>query len=156
MPLIVRDGTNTPRTVSALQIRDGTNTPRDIAEVWARDSNNVPRLIWSLAPPMSADASPLTVSGNTLGTGSANTDPSTTTPTGGTPPYSYAWTLVSYTHPTVPPTADSPVNATSEFIQTSIGLGQSFSAIFRCTVTDSAASPQIATADVSAFWIDLS
>lgn len=155
MPLSIRDGTNTPRLITDLQVRDATNTPRDLVEVWARDSNNIPRLIWSVAPPISASASPATVSGNTLGTGTATTNDATVTPVGGTPPYSYAWENVTYDNP-VPPEIDSPTGVSSTFTQTGIGPGESYSAVFRCLVTDSTpGTPFTAyTNNVSAFWID--
>ena len=155
MPLTIRDGTNAPRTVIGLQIRDGTNTPRDIQQLFARDSNNVPRLIFSLAPPMSAGASPSTVSGTTLGTGSAITDSATCTPSGGTAPYSYAWEVVSFDGP-VTPTAVTPSNATTGFRQTSIGIGESYSAVFRCMVTDSTPGTPFSaySNEIYAFWSD--
>lgn len=158
MPITIRDGTNAPRSITGLQIRDGTNTPRSIQQLWARDSNNVSRLIWSLAPPMSASASPSTVSGFTSGTGTAVTDAATATPTGGTAPYTYAWELVSHDVAFPTPSAVSPTTAATTFIQTGIGVGESASAIFRCLVTDSTpGTPFTAyTNDVSAFWSDLS
>jgi len=157
MPTIIRDDTNTPRTVTGLQIRDGTNTPRDITELWARDSNNVSRLIFSIAPPMSASASPTTVSGATSGTGVAVTDATTVTPAGGTPPYTYLWELLSFDGSPAPaPTI--PNGSSTAFIQSGIGVGDSFSAAFRCLVTDSTpGTPFSAYSDtVSAFWSDVS
>lgn len=156
MPLVIRDGANTPRTITEIQMRDGANTPRDLVELWVRDSNNVPRLIWSIAPPMSATATPAPVFGSTLGTGVATTDPTTATPTGGTPPYSYAWQLVSY-DAGVPPTADSSNSATTTFTQTGIVVGDGLSATFRCLVTDSTPGTPLSayTNNVGAFWIDV-
>lgn len=155
MPLTIRDGTNAPRSIVSLQIRDGTNTPRDIQQLWARDSNNVSRLIYSVAPPLSVVAAPGTVSGTTAGTGTATTNAATATPTGGTPPYSYAWQRLSSDGP-VNPTAVSPTSATSTFRQTSIGIGESFSGTFRCQVTDSTpGTPFVANSNsIAAFWSD--
>lgn len=155
MPITIRDGTNAPRSIIGLQIRDGTNTPRDIQQLWARDSNNVPRLIFSVAPPLSASAAPGTVSGTTLGTGSAITDPATCTPSGGTPPYTYLWQVTSFDGP-VTPTAVTPTAATTGFRQTSIGIGESYSAVLRCFVTDSTpGTPFTAFSNtIFAFWSD--
>lgn len=155
MTTIIRDSAGTARTITAIQVRDASNTPQDISELWVRDSNNVPRLVFSVAPPMTAAAAPSTVSGFTLGTGLATTGNTTVTPTGGTAPYSYAWSLISYDNST-PPTAGSPTAATTNFTQTNIGIGQDFSATWRCTVTDSSPSPYTAPADVQAFWGDTS
>lgn len=156
MTMIVRDGTNTPRTITAIQVRDGTNTQRDLTEIRVRDSNNVSRLVWSIAPPMSAVAAPGTLSGFTLGTGTATTDAATCTPSGGTPPYSYAWQITSYDGP-VTPTATTPTAASSTFTQTSIGIGESYSASVRCQVTDSTpGTPFVVFSNtVFAFWSDV-
>lgn len=152
---IVRDGTNTPRTITAIQVRDATNTPRDISQMWVRDSNNTPRMVFSLAPPMSVSAAPGTISGMTAGTGTAVTNAATATPTGGTPPYTYAWQITSYDGP-VSPVANSPTSSSSTFTQTGIGIGEVYSASVRCQVTDSTpGTPLVALSNtVSAFWSD--
>jgi len=154
MSAIIRDATNTPRTITAIQVRDATNTVRAISEMWVRDSNNVSRLVFSLAPPMTASAFPETVGGFTLGTGVATTSDTVVTPSGGTAPYSYAWTLLTYDN-AAPPTATAPTSATCGFTQTGIGIGEDYSATWRCTVTDSSPSPYTATTDILAFWADL-
>lgn len=155
MTIIVRDPANTPRTITAIQVRDATNTPRDLSEIWVRDSGNTPRLVFSLAPPLSATASPGTVSGFTAGTGTATTDASTCTPSGGTGPYSYDWEILFFDGP-VTPTALSPTSASSTFRQTSIGTGESYSASIRCLVTDSTpGTPYTAYSNtITAFWSD--
>lgn len=154
MPLAIRDGTNTLREIVALQVRDETNTPREIVEVRVRNSNNVSVIVWSIAPPLEASASPSTVSGSTLGTGTATTNPATCTPSGGTPPYSYLWEVVSYDGP-ASPVANSAA-ATTTFTQTGIGVGESYSAVFRCLVTDSTpGTPYSAYSnEIYAFWSD--
>lgn len=135
MTLIIRDGTNVPRTISAIQIRDGTNTPRDISQIRVRDSNNVSRLIFSTGSTLEASASPPDVFGYDSGTGTATSNSTTVTPTGGTAPYSYAWTVDSYTGG-VSPTVDSPTAATTAFTQTGLSSGSYTFATFVCTVTD--------------------
>ncbi len=152
---IIRDGTNVAHTITAIQVRDDTNTPRDISQVWVRDSSNTPRMVFSLAPPMSVVAAPSTVSGMTAGTGTAVTNASTATPTGGTAPYTYAWQILSYDGP-VTPTANSPTSASSAFTQTGIGIGEDYSATIQCQVTDSTpGAPLVANSNtVFAFWSD--
>lgn len=151
--IIIRDGTNTPRTVSEVQVRDGTNTPRDISEIWVRDSNNVPRLVFSTAPTLSAAASPESVFGYS-NTGTATTDSTTVNVTGGTPPYTYAWTLELYDNPSAAPTCSAPTSASVTFTQTSIGSGESYSANWSCTVTDATSATTQATCN--SFWTNLS
>lgn len=146
--LIIRDGTNTPRTITEIQVRDGTNTPRDISEIRVRDSNNVSRIVFSLASDLSASASPETVYGaaslSTVTTGST-----TVAAVGGTAPYTYAWSLDTFDGP-VAPTADSPTSATTTFTQTSIAPGDSYSATWSFLVTDDDGATTGAGA--SSFW----
>lgn len=154
--IIVRDGANVPRAISGIQVRDGTNTPRDIVEGWVRASNNALKLVFALAPPMTLDIAPDEAPGFTNGSGTATTLLATATPTGGMAPYNYAWTLISHTHPSVAPFATAPTSAATRFTQTAIGPGESYSAVFRCTVTDSSPGPYSAHADIPAFWSDIS
>lgn len=150
--LIIRDGTNTPRTVTELIIQDATDTARTITELWMRDASNTPRLIYSTTAALSVAVNNNPVSGVTSGTGTAVSNSTTATPTGGTAPYTYAWTLISHNHPTTPPTIGSPAAAATTFTQSGIGSGASYAATFRCTVTD--ANGNTASTDVSAIWSD--
>lgn len=132
----VRDEANVVRTISAVQVRDAGNVVRDISEIWVRDTNNVPRLVFTTANPLTAVAIPDEVSGVTVGTGTAVSDATTATPSGGFPPYTYVWSLVSYTG-SVPPSASAPNSATTQFIQTSIPKFATRSSVWNCAVTDS-------------------
>lgn len=151
MPLIIRDQANTPRTVTELWIRDETNTSREIQELWARDATNTPRMIYTTAPPITASISPSLVSGMTLGTGTATTDAATMSVSGGTAPYTYAWSITAYTSG-VAPTALSPTSATTTFRQTSLGIGAAESADCQCIATD--ANGYTASATCQAFFTD--
>ncbi len=151
MTIAIRDGGNTQRIITAIQVRDGTNTARDISEIWVRDSNNVSRQVFSLASPVLAVATPDAIGGTSPGTGTVTTDNATTCgASGGTPPYTYLWAVVSYTN-FAPPTADTPTVSTTYFTQT--GVAEADSAVFRCTVTDD--NGATATADCSAYFINL-
>jgi hypothetical protein len=132
--IIVRDGTNTARTITEIQVRDGTNTARDISEIRVRDSNNVSRIVFSLAPDLSASASPETVYG-AASLSTVTTGATVVTPVGGTAPYTYAWSLETYDGP-VAPVANSPTSNTTTFTQSSIAPGDSYSATWNCAVTD--------------------
>lgn len=149
----VRDA-SADRTINAIRVIDATGVDRNITEARIIDTTGTDRVFFSAGGggTLSANASPNPVSGTTAGTGTAVSNSTTVTPTGGTTPYTYAWARTSYSHPTVPPTIGSPASATTTFTQTSIGTGEDYAATFRCTVTDSLGAT--ATADVSAVWAD--
>jgi hypothetical protein len=151
--LIIRDGTNTARTLTALVIRDGGNVSRTITELWVRDLNGVPRLVFN--PSGSATLAVTTdndsVHGRSHGTGTATTSIVTATPTGGTAPYTYAWSLLS-TDGTPDPDADNPTSAATSFTQTGMNPDDYIASTWRVTVMD--ANGVTATADVSATFND--
>lgn len=153
--LIIRDATNTARTITELRIRDAGNVQRTITELWIRDVNNVSRLVFN--PSGSASLAVATdnsfVSGTSLGSGTATTDAVMATASGGTAPYTYAWTLLTH-NGSVAPSADSPASATTTFTQTSIPPGDVLSSSWRVTATD--ANSNTATADVDANFADFS
>lgn len=153
--LVIRDGGNVARTITALLIRDGGNVQRTITELWIRDRDNVPRLVFnpSGSATLTAEAAPTFISAISSGTGTATTDATTVTPSGGTAPYTYAWTEVSHSSVSAAPTIDSPTAATTTFTQTSLGYGESEIATFRCTVTDSLSATT--TVDVNATFVDV-
>lgn len=78
-------------------------------------------------------------------TATQTTGTCTCTAVGGVPGYTYAWTLVSGTG--ISATAASS-NVTA-FTATGLTTGETRSAVFRCTVTDSAGQVTIAVSDVT-------
>lgn len=93
---------------------------------------------------LSASASP-SYAYNINGTGTVVSSSVTVTASGGTPSYSYAWTKVSGDDISVV----SASSDTTVFQATGVTSGEIRTAIFRCTVTDSAGSPATTTVDVS-------
>lgn len=93
---------------------------------------------------MSASASPSSL--YELSTVSSGTTASTTVSvTGGTSPYTYSWAKVDGDTLTV----NSSTAATTTFTKTGMNQGDSYTATYRCTVTDSTVgTPLTATADV--------
>lgn len=146
--LVIRDGANAPRTITEIQVRDGTNMPRDISEIRVRDSNNVSRIVFSSVSDLAATALPTTVFG-AANLGTITTDATTVTVTGGRPPYTHAWGLDDYDGP-VAPSVNSPSSATTTFTQTSVGSGESYTALWIDTVTDDDGNTAQATAN--SFW----
>ncbi|CAB4153242.1 Tip attachment protein J [uncultured Caudovirales phage] len=89
---------------------------------------------------MSVSVSPGSL--NKTGIATTQTTASTTaTPTGGVSPYTYAWSLVSGDALTV----NSPTAATTTFTATGMANGDTLTAVYKCTVTDST-SPTALTA----------
>lgn len=154
--LFIRDGSNVAREISALVIRDGANVARTISELWIRDTNNVPRLVFNPggAATLAVEVTPTSVAGSTVGTGTATTtEPAVGVGSGGTAPYTYAWTLLTHSAVT-PPTANTPSAASTTFTQTGIAPQTVEEATWKCTVTDSLAN----TADsdpVTSLFVDL-
>lgn len=135
--LFIRDGSNVPREITELVIRDGSNVARTITAMYVRDTNNVSRLVYnpSGSVTLRVDVLPPFTSGFTHGTGVVTTGAVTATGSGGTAPYTYAWTLLSHSAIT-PPTADSPTSAVTTFTQTGIAPSTAEDASWQCTVTD--------------------
>lgn len=81
------------------------------------------------------------------GTASSLTTASTTvTATGGTAPYTYAWTRLSGSTSIA---ADSASSATTTFTGTSLTAGSTNTAVFRCTITDNVAATKTVDVNVS-------
>lgn len=96
---------------------------------------------------LAASVSP--ASRSTVGsTASLTSDAVTATAAGGTAPYSYAWTKLSGGAVT----ANSPAAATTTFTAASMGIGESRTAYFLCTVTD-AATDTVTTATVTVSFL---
>lgn len=87
------------------------------------------------AGPLIASASPDTTYGNGGGFGvkTVTTDTSTVSVSGGSPPYTYAWSRISGATVFNPTAASA---ATSAFSRTSLPVGGNDTATFICTVTD--------------------
>lgn len=153
--LIIRDATNTPRTITELRIRDAGNVQRTITELWIRDVNNVSRLVFnpsgSAALAVGTDTD--LVDGQSIGSGTCTTDAVTATATGGASPYVYAWTLLTHDG-AILPTADSPTSATTTFTRTSMPPDSVLASTWRVTATDS--NSNTATHDVGANFADVS
>ena len=92
---------------------------------------------------LTATASKSSVVGTRVGAGTATTATVTITPAGGTAPYTYAWANKS--GDTIAPTAAT--SATTAF-SASVIVGETKSAVYTCTVTDSAGSPATYLVDV--------
>jgi hypothetical protein len=151
--IVIRDA-SADRTITEFHVIDAGSTDRTITQGRIIGADRVDRVFWDPSGTVSFNVtiSPGLVSGTEFGTGTATTGTATASATGGTGPYTFAWTLISYTHPTTAPTITSAATAATKFIQTNIGAGADYSADFRVTATDSIGNTGFD--DITAFWTD--
>jgi len=151
----LRDASGTLRAVTRIRGRDSGGTLRTVTRVRARDANNVLRIVYDPAgaSSLAATASDFYPHGTTLGTGTATTNATTVTPTGGTGPYTYAWVLLDRTAP-VAPTASAPTAPTTTFTQTGLAVGEFETSEWQCTVTDSLLATT--SLSITASFVDVS
>lgn len=88
------------------------------------------------APPLTLSVNNSTVSGSRSGVGNVTTNAATVSVLTGTPAYTYAWAKLSGNTFTI----DSPTAASTTFSSTLTTAPSSYSGVYRCTVTDSAAN----------------
>lgn len=129
-----------------LQFKDDGGVDRAISEIWFMDDVGADheisiglfgaRTIYATgaAGSITVDVTPPGVGADANKTGSAMTDPVVATPTGGTAPYTYLWTIEDAIDGV--PTINSPTAATTTFSISGLSDGTFCSATARCTVTD--------------------
>lgn len=108
----------------------------------------VPMLFTVAGGELDLSVSPLGIS-EVAGTSSGTTSPATVTATGGTTPYTYAWTKVSGSTE-MGITSASSASTTFSYSFRTQGL---FSATFKCTVTDNAGFEEEITIGVTLIYI---
>jgi hypothetical protein len=141
------DAGSVTRNLSGIRAIDVGGIVRTIRAVKELDTDGTTlRTVATFAPAMTVSITPTSVSGEAF-SGPITTDAATASPAGGLGPYSYAWTVVSYTAAT-PPTIASSGTATTSFTQSGVFAGQARTAVLRVTATDSLGTT--ATADVTA------
>lgn len=124
------------------QVRADTAAAQAAADAANQQASDVAAA--SLA--FSASVDPFSAVKAQYGTGAYTTNEVTVTPSGGTGPYTYSWAYVSGDATL---TTDAPTSATTTWTGTINRLGQDKSAVYRCTVTDSAFATTSVTVSVS-------
>jgi hypothetical protein len=150
--ITIRDAAATPRTLSAILMRDDANDQQALVSGYDRSVANVSELVFNPDGSLSlaVTIAPNTVAGFSSGTGTATSDEAVATATGGTAPYTYAWTLVASPNPCI---ANFPALGTTDFTMTGMGTGDSYIASWLVTVTD--ANSNTATASIDAIFSDI-
>lgn len=112
-------------------------------------NGGVLRTVAIFTTPMTASVSPTSVTGSTriAEPTIVTTAGATASPSGGTGPYTYSWVRVSYAGGAAP-TITASTNATTAFKQASDLSYNTYTAVFRVTITD--VFGQTDTADVAA------
>lgn len=148
--LKVIDAGSTDRALSAVAVTDPNGTSRNLLEMRVIDAAGVDRIVFSTGGgALAASATPASVAGSSLATGSITSGTVTVSASGGTGPYTHAWTLISHDNLT-PPTVNFPAAAMTNFTQSNVGYNGTYSAVFRDSVTD--ATPTTVTVDVPVSW----
>lgn len=133
----------TLRTITGLKVRVGGVT-RTIRQIKVMDGGTL-RTVATFSSALSVSIS--TVAEAIGSSSSLTTNSVTATPSGGTAPYTYAWTLVTNGGRNAS-TAGSPSLATTNFTKTGLVPTDVVTDVWRVTATDSFG--QTATADVTA------
>jgi hypothetical protein len=130
-------------TLAAGETRSGVFTLTVTDANGATDSANVTVSI-SRAAALSASVSPTSVSGSGSTATITSTATATASASGGSGPFSYSWTKVS--GGAITPA--TPGSATTKFTATGTTAGESRTAVFKCTITDSVGQTAV-TANVT-------
>lgn len=147
--MIVKEG-GTSRTITSGEVRIG-GAVRQVTRGIARNGGTDVTIV-TFTSPLTASASPVSVSGSRVGSGTATTNATQVTPEGGSGPFTYSWSALNGAlgFPL------SPSSANTQFIRV-LNAGDVVTEQFRCTVTDSlgATAPTDVTAQFAAADIDL-
>ena len=132
MAIKVRDA-GTLRTIKKGYAKVG-GVLRPLKRVYV-NNNGTLRLVAVFAEPLTVAANDVSGTGNGSTGATAVTNTTTAVPSGGTAPFTYAWTLLtngggaaSY--------ATNPSSATTAFVKTGLAQSSSFTDTWRVTVTD--------------------
>lgn len=154
MAITVRDALGVTRSITGMKVLDGTLL-RSVFRVKVVDTDGTTiRTVATFSPPMTAAASPVSVSGtaDSASPVPVTTNAVTVTPSGGTGPYTYAHSVLSYLGGGTLSFSNA-ASATTTVTLTSVPPGDSEIATLRCTVTD--AFGQTATADYDATFTNI-
>lgn len=132
MPQVrMRDASGTLRTISRIRMRDAGNVLRTIQRIRMRDASGTLRTVFQyfLATIPTSETQLAT---GAASSGTVTSDSQAVTVTGGTAPYTYAW---SYVSGSLAISITSPTGSSTTFSAT-VDDGSPEEAVFKCTVTD--------------------
>lgn len=134
MPTKLKDDAGITRLAARIRFRDETNTLRTLQRIRMRDETNTLRTVFLyLTAALNINNTIGVDSGASISGSVTTSDTITCTPTGGTGPYTYAWSRVTGSSAIA---IDSPTAAITSFTVTTAFDGIGYIATFICTVTD--------------------
>lgn len=143
MALKLKNEAGVLKTITSLKLRDGSGM-KTIRTLKLMDADGVTlRTVATFVPPMTASPSLSSVSAEG-DSSTLDTFPVTVTPSGGSAPYTYAWSIISGTA-----TILSPTNATTQFRKSGLIAGVEAFATAQCDVTDSSAQTASVVVELS-------
>jgi len=139
------------KLLSAVNIIDGTGVDRQVNIIRIIDEDGYDRVVFDHAgiTSLSMSFDPNYAIAYTEYSTAATTNTVTANVVGGTPPYTYAWSVSDYTS-AKPPSIGSSTNQTTSFSLSGLISGDSESATVYCLVTDS--NGNNVSAELSAFF----
>lgn len=144
MPQIrFRDSAGTLRALARCRVRDASGTLRTIQRIRGRDASGTLRVLWSYFTVVLSHTYVSTTGSGASASGVVTSEIVSSVVTGGTGPYTYAWTHISGDTEI---SATAPTGSSTAFTATCYD-GVTYQAMFRLTVTD--ANGETTTADVS-------
>lgn len=129
MTILFKDDGGVDRTISEVLFKDDGGTDRTISEI--RHGANI---VYSTAPDLTVVVAPDSVGGDAGLSGSATSTTAYATPSGGTAPYTYLWTIEDEIGGTI--TVDAPTASSTTFSVSGIPTSEFWTGTGRCTVTD--------------------
>lgn len=147
----IRDASGTLRTVARIRMRDAGGVLRTIQRIRMRDASGTLRTVFQFLTATISTALAASDAG-AASSGVVTTANETVTVTGGTAPYTYAWTRVAGN---LAVTATAPAANITSFQATVTDSGSPYITYFQVTVTDaSGATVTSNIIEVQLTWID--
>lgn len=147
----IRNASGTLRTVARIRMRDAGGVLRTIQRIRMRDTTGTLRTVFQYLSAVISATKSASASG-AFSSGVVTTATETVTVSGGTAPYTYAWTRVAGNLAIV---ATAPAAATTNFQATVTDSGSPYIAYFQVTVTDTNGAVVTSNMiEVQLTWID--
>jgi len=126
---------------------------KDVAEIWTNVAGTW-KLAWSSFTASASDTTPSGSASGPSSSGLVTSNSTTVTPSGGTAPYTYAWTLLGGAATSGPFNPSASTSATTVWSETIGDLDPDITEVWRCTVTDDDSNTATVDVTVTLEWTD--